>query len=85
MDQYAYIHGIKAHAARKVSVFRVFLVRIFQHLDWVRRFTLYPYSVQVRENMDQKNSEHTLGSDTEIKTTEVRINISQKGKVVVSN
>ena len=85
MDQYAYIHGIKTRAAWKVSVFRVFLVRIFQHLDWVRRFTSYPYSVQVRENIDQKNFEYTLGSDTEIKTTEVRINISQEVKIVVSN
>ena len=85
MDQYAYIHGIKTHAAWKVSMFRVFLVRIFQHLDWVRRFTFYPYSVQVRENMDQKNSEYTLGSETERKATEVRINISQKGKIVASN
>ena len=41
--------------------------------------------MQVRENKDQKNSEYTLGSDTEIKTTKVRINISQKGKIVVSN
>ena len=41
--------------------------------------------MEVRENIDQKNSEYTLGSDTEIKTTEVRINISQKGKIVVSN
>ena len=39
----------------------------------------------IAENIEQKNSEYTLGSDTEIKTTEVRINISQKGKIVVSN
>ena len=32
----------------------------FQHLGWVRRFALYksPYSLQVRENTDQENSEY---------------------------
>ena len=30
----------------------IFLVRIFLHLDWIRRFT--PYSVRIRENTDQK-------------------------------
>ena len=38
-----------------------FLVRIFPHLDWIRRFFLKsPYSVQMQENADQK----TLNKDT---------------------
>ena len=35
---------------REVSVFGVFLVSIFPHSDW--------YSVRMRENTDQKNSEY---------------------------
>ena len=31
-----------------------FLVRIFPHSDWIRRFT--PYSVRMRENTTRKNS-----------------------------
>ena len=42
--------------AWKVSVFRVFLVRIFPYLCWIRRFES-PYSVRIWENTDQKNSE----------------------------
>ena len=41
--------------AWKVSKDAVFLVRIFPHLDWIRKFKS-PYSVQIRENTDQKNS-----------------------------
>ena len=41
-----------------MSVLGVILVRIFPHLDWIRRDTEYlsvsPYSVQMRENTDQK-------------------------------
>ena len=54
--------------AWKVSVFGVFLVRIFPHSDWIRRDTVslriqsdcgkirtrIPYSVRMWENMDQK-------------------------------
>ena len=48
-----------------MSVFRVFLVRIIPHSDWTRRQTerekewdsIFPYSVQIRENTDQKNFE----------------------------
>ena len=46
---------IGLNTAWKVSVFAVFLVRIFPHLDWIR---WDPYSVQMRENTDQKNSEY---------------------------
>ena len=40
----------------------------------------------MRENKDQKNSEHInfLGRDTEAKATEVRANISPKRNIVVS-
>ena len=37
-----------------MPVFVVFLVHIFPHSDWVRRFT--KYSVQMRENVDQKKT-----------------------------
>ena len=40
----------------KVSVFGVFLVCIFQHLNWIRRDT--PYSVQIPKNTDQKMFEY---------------------------
>ena len=33
-----------------------FLLRIFPHSDWIRRDTIYSYSVRIRENTDQKNS-----------------------------
>ena len=39
-----------------VSVFRVLLVRIFQHLDWIQRKS--PYSARIREITDQKSSEY---------------------------
>ena len=42
--------------AWKVSVFRVFLGRIFPYFCWIRRFES-PYSVRIWENTDQKNSE----------------------------
>ena len=41
--------------AWKVSVFWIFVVRIFPHSDWIGRDT---HSVRMRENMDQKNSEY---------------------------
>ena len=51
----------------KVSVFGVILVRIFPHSDWIRREILRMslYSVRMRENVDQNNSEygHFLRSD----------------------
>ena len=42
--------------AWKMSLFGVFLVCIFSHLDWIGRDT--QYSVQMREKMDQKNPEY---------------------------
>ena len=45
--------------AWKVSVFGVFLFRIFPHSDWIR---ISPYSVRVRENKDQKNFKYGYSS-----------------------
>ena len=42
----------------KVSVFGVFLVRIFPHSDWKRRDTPSPYLVQMWKNSDQKISKY---------------------------
>ena len=44
------------YTAWKVSVFRVFLVHVFSHLNWIR--SISPYLVQMRENKYQKNSEY---------------------------
>ena len=47
-----------------MSIFRVVLVRIFPHLDWILRDTpISPYSVRKWENRDQNNSEYFLRSD----------------------
>ena len=37
-------------------IFGVFLVHIFPHLGWI--WSISPYSVQMRENTEHKNSEH---------------------------
>ena len=42
--------------AWKVSVLGVIPVRIFSYLDWI--FRISPYSVRMRENADQNNSEY---------------------------
>ena len=44
--------------AWKVSVFGVFLVRIFPHSDWIRRKRISPYLVRMRKSMNQKISEY---------------------------
>ena len=51
----------------KVSLFGVFLVRIFPHLDWIRGDArrISPYSVRMRENTGQKNSKYRHFSRTE--------------------
>ena len=46
----------KGHYAWKLSVFEVFVVRIFHHSDCIRRDMEYPYSVRMRKNTNQKNS-----------------------------
>ena len=50
----------ESHNAWEVSVFGVFLVRIFPQMDWIRvdKEYLSPYSVQMLENKMQKNSEY---------------------------
>ena len=50
----------QSHSLRKkVSVFGVFLVRIFpQSTKYGEIRIISPYSVQMQENTDQKNSEH---------------------------
>ena len=42
------------YTSLKESMFGVFLVRIFLHLDWI----LSPYSVRMLENTDHKNPEY---------------------------
>ena len=56
--------------AWKVSIFGVILVRIFTHSDWIRREVLHisPYSVRMRENTDQDNSEYGHFSRSEMLT-----------------
>ena len=53
-----YVRKALAYTAGKASKYWVFLVRSFAHLDWIRTDTPYlsisPYSVRMRENMDQK-------------------------------
>ena len=57
----------KLNITSKVSVFGVFLVHIFPHLDWILRDTsISPYSVQMRENTDQKNSKYRHFSSSDI-------------------
>ena len=53
---------LRIDTAWKVSVFRVILVRIFPHSDWIRRYILRisPYSGWIWENTNQNNSEWTL-------------------------
>ena len=47
------------YTAWKVSVFGVFLVRIFPHSEWIRRDTPYlSVPVQICEDTNQKNSEY---------------------------
>ena len=63
---------------KKVSVFGVFLVRVFPHSDGIRRDlrvqlqiqSISPYSERMRENTDQKNSKygHFSHSDDSYKT-----------------
>ena len=48
---------IQTTTVQKVSVFEVFLVRIFPHSDRIRRDTP-SYSARMQESTDQKNSEY---------------------------
>ena len=54
-----FLSDVFQYTSWKVSVFGVILVRIFPHSDWIQRDTLYhSYSVRMRENADQNNSEY---------------------------
>ena len=56
-DQSKRLHVNKVYYTTwKVSLFGVFLVRIFLHSDWIRGDN--PYSVLLWENTDQENSEY---------------------------
>ena len=50
-----FIQRLDIITAWKEYVLEVFLVRILPHLDWI---WVSPYSVQMRENTDQKTSEY---------------------------
>ena len=47
----------KGVSSLSLSVYGVILVRIFLHLDWIRR-SISPYSVRMRENVDHNISEY---------------------------
>ena len=51
--------NLDVHCAKSVRI-RIFLVGLFPHSDWIRRDTLYLvlYSVQMRQNRNQKNSKY---------------------------
>ena len=38
-NRYLYLYNFEVHTAWKVLIFRVFLVRIFPHLDWIQKDT----------------------------------------------
>ena len=48
----------KEHTALKVSVFGIIFVRIFSHSHFSYLLYISPYSVQIRENTDQNNSDY---------------------------
>ena len=48
-----------AFTAWKKSAFGIILVHIFPHLDWIREIRgISPYSVRMRESLDQNNSKY---------------------------
>ena len=55
------------YTAWKVPVFGVFQIRVFPPSDWIREILLIsPYSVQMRENTDQKNLKYCHISRSDI-------------------
>ena len=53
-----YVHSSFSHKSSttwKLSIFGVFLVHVFPHLGWI--WSISPYSVQIRENTEQKNTD----------------------------
>ena len=67
-------------------IFGVFLVRIFPHLDWILRDTtilrICPYSVRIRENMDQKSSKYRQFSRNVGKHIFINLNSNQIMKII---
>ena len=45
---------LKVFTAWSVQIRSFFLVRVFPHLDWIRRDSISSYSVRMRKNTDQK-------------------------------
>ena len=65
-----------SNTAWKVSLFGVILIRIFPHSDWIGEIRgISPYSVRMRENTDQNNSEygHFLRSVIETRNVNIKI------------
>ena len=50
-----------------MSVFGVILIRILLHSGRIRRYSISPYSVRIRENTDQKNTEYGHFSRSDLK------------------
>ena len=69
---------IEENTSWKVSIFGVILVRIFPRLDWIWRDT--KYSVRMRKNADQNNSEygHFLCSERKVGYSSFNRNSCQK-------
>ena len=69
------------NTAKKVSVFGLLLVHIFPHSHWIWRDTLY--SVQMRENTEQKNSKYGHFSCS---ATFLRLDLSKNsGHILIRN
>ena len=67
------LHSANSITAWKVSLFEVFLVRIFPHSDKISS-----YSVRMRENRDQKNSEYGRCSRSEYVILRVVVLVCEK-------
>ena len=70
---------VKINTASKVSVFGVFLVRIFPHLR------ISSYSVRIRENTDKKNSEYGHFLRSEISKSFQNIVLGQGGQKITNS
>ena len=69
------------NSALKVSLLEVFLVRIFQYLDWIRRDTPYlSLFTPTQGNTDQKNSEYEHFLRSVINSFQVNVPLPWKQK-----
>ena len=57
-------YWIRYITAWKVSVFGVFLVRIFPHLDWTRRDTSFFVSLRIQSKCGKRRTRKTPNMDT---------------------